>query len=110
MRNGGLIPWDALAVCDMSKTSWQMRKLLMKGDSSSGAMVECYPISAKDQSRHHQFGKNVLPGIFFGYALCAGRTGQEPFWSQTLRSWKIWTRQNHARRLDAMEIFYAEKR
>ena len=29
-------------------------------------------ISAKDQSRIHQFGKKVLPGLFLGYALYAG--------------------------------------
>ena len=28
-----------------------------------GAMVEYCPISARDQARLHQFGKNVLPGI-----------------------------------------------
>ena len=35
-------------------------------------MVEYYPITAKDQSRIHQFGKKVLPGLFLGYALYAG--------------------------------------
>ena len=29
--------------------------------------------TAKDQSRIHQFGKKVLPGLFLGYALYAGR-------------------------------------
>ena len=29
-------------------------------------------ITAKDQSRIHQFGKKVLPGLFLGYALYAG--------------------------------------
>ena len=37
-----------------------------------GSLVEHYPISAKDQSRIHQFGKKVLPGLFLGYALYAG--------------------------------------
>ena len=37
-----------------------------------GSLVECYPFSAKDQSRNHQFGKKVYPGLFFGYALYAG--------------------------------------
>ena len=32
-------------------------------------------MTAKDQSRIHQFGKKVLPGLFLGYALYA---------------WKIW--------------------
>ena len=36
-----------------------------------GSLVEYYPISVKDQSRIHQFGKNVLPGMFLGYALYA---------------------------------------
>ena len=33
MKNGGRIPWSAIAIFDMFKTSWQMGKLLMKGDS-----------------------------------------------------------------------------
>ena len=37
-----------------------------------GSLVDYYPISAKDQSRIHQFGKNVSPGLFLGYALYAG--------------------------------------
>ena len=37
-----------------------------------GSLVEYYPISAKDQSRIHQFGKKVLPGLFLGNALYAG--------------------------------------
>ena len=37
-----------------------------------GSLVEYYPFSAEDQSRIHQFGKKVLPGLFLGYALYAG--------------------------------------
>ena len=37
-----------------------------------GSLVEHYPISANDQSRIHQFGKKVFPGLFLGYALYAG--------------------------------------
>ena len=40
---------------------------------SFGAMVEYQPISTRDLSRFHQFGKNVLPGIFHGYELIAVR-------------------------------------
>ena len=36
------------------------------------SLVEYHPITAKDQSRIHQFGQKVLPGLFFGYALYAG--------------------------------------
>ena len=38
-----------------------------------GLLVECHPLSTKDQSRTHQFGKNVLRGIFRGYVLYVGR-------------------------------------
>ena len=34
-----------------------------------GAMVEYHPISTRDQSRLHQFGKKVVLGIFLGYEL-----------------------------------------
>ena len=37
-----------------------------------GSLVENQPITAKDQSRIHQFGKKVLPGLFLGYALYVG--------------------------------------
>ena len=37
-----------------------------------GSLVEYHSITAKDQSRIHQFGKKVLPGLFLGYALYAG--------------------------------------
>ena len=37
-----------------------------------GSLVENHTFTAKDQSRIHQFGKNVLPGLFLGYALYAG--------------------------------------
>ena len=39
-----------------------------------GSLVEYLPITAKEQSRIHQFGKKVLPGLFFVYTLYAGGT------------------------------------
>ena len=36
------------------------------------SLVEYHPFTAKDQSRTHQFGNKVLPGLFLGYALYAG--------------------------------------
>ena len=38
-----------------------------------GSLVEYHHFAAKGQSRIHQFGKKVLPGLFLGYALYAGR-------------------------------------
>ena len=56
-----------------------------------GSLVEYYPISAKDQSRIHQFGKK-------SYLDCSSDTlctrvefGRVTYWSQTLRSWRRWT-------------------
>ena len=43
-------------------------------------VVEYHPISARDQSRLHQFGKKVLPGIFLGYELIAGRSWKDTFY------------------------------
>ena len=37
-----------------------------------GSLVEYYPRTAKNQSRIINLEK-VLPGLFLGYALCAGR-------------------------------------
>ena len=37
-----------------------------------GSLVEYHAFTAKDQSRIHQFGKTVSPGLFLGYALYAG--------------------------------------
>ena len=50
-----------------------------------GSMVKYHPFSAKDQSRIHQFGKKVLPGLFLGYALYAGGIGRVTHWLQTLK-------------------------
>ena len=84
MKNGGLIPWNATAICEMSKTS---QDFLADGKTPNGkrfgepfkgpvipfgAMVEYYPISVRDRSRLRQFGKKLSPGIFLGYALVAG--------------------------------------
>ena len=49
-----------------------LEKLFKEPIVPFGSLVEYYPITAKDQSRIHQFGKKVLPGLFLGYALYAG--------------------------------------
>ena len=51
------------------------------------AMFEYHPISTRDQSRLHQFGKTVLPEIFLGYALIAGRNWKRDI----LNKWRKWT-------------------
>ena len=56
-----------------------------------GSLVEYHPFTAKDQSRIHQFGEKVLPGLFLGHAWYAGEFGRVTYWLQTLRSWRRWT-------------------
>ena len=80
MKIGGQILWNAVPICEIQdllsdgKTPYERRfGEPFKGPIIPfGSLVEYYPISAKDQSRIHQFGKKVLPGLFLGYALYAG--------------------------------------
>ena len=81
MKNGGQIPWNITAICETLKISCLMGKIQyerrfgkpFKGQITPfGSLVECYPISAEDLSRIHQFGKKILPGLFLEYTLYAG--------------------------------------
>ena len=81
MKVGGQILWNVAPICETSqtylsdgKTPYERRfGQPCKGPIIPfGSLVEYHPIIAKDQSRIHQFGKKVLPGLFLGYALYAG--------------------------------------
>ena len=68
-------------------------------------MVEYHPISAKDLSRLHQFGPNVLPGIFLGYALHAGRIWKGNILVADIEEVEqMDASEFHARRLNAKEV------
>ena len=78
MKVGGQIPWNVTPICETSQIYCLMGRRPMKDvlgnhlKDLSFHLVEYYPITAKDQSRIHPFGKKVLPGLFLGYALYAG--------------------------------------
>ena len=81
MKVGGKILWNVTHylrnVTDLlsdGKTPYERRfgKPFAGPIIPFGSLVEYQPITAKDQSRIHQFGKIVLPGLFLGYALYAG--------------------------------------
>ena len=78
MKNGGQIPWNAIRICETFKSDGTTPHEGRFGEPLKGpiiplgSLVEYHPATAKDQSRIHQFGKKVLPGIFLGYALYAG--------------------------------------
>ena len=71
-----------------------------------GSLVEYHPMTAKDQSRIHQFGKKVLPGLFLGYALYAGEFGRVTYWLQTLRSWTRWAHPKSAQKDSMRKRWY----
>ena len=81
IMNGGRIPWNVTVICEIFRRNFLMktpceRRFGMPFNGPVipfGAMVEYHPISAKDQSRLHQFGSKVLPGIFLDYASYAVR-------------------------------------
>ena len=75
MKVGGQILWNVIFICETSQKTPYERGFgqPFKGPIIPfGSLVEYYPITAKDQSRIHQFGKKVLLGLFLGYALYAG--------------------------------------
>ena len=81
MKVGGQILWNVIPICETSQIDYLMGRRPMKDVLGShlkgpiipfGSLVEYHPITAKDQSRIHQLGKKVLPGLFLGYALYAG--------------------------------------
>ena len=76
-----------------------------------GSLVEYYPISAKDQSRIHQFGKKVLLGLFLGYALFAGG-----FWKGDIMVANIEELETmdaseiYSKRLNAKEVIFPKEK
>ena len=81
MKNGGQIPWNAIPICETFKISYLMGKPSTRdvwGNHLKDRLfhlVHWLSITlflSKNQSRIHQFGKKVLPGLFLGYALYAG--------------------------------------
>ena len=81
MKFGGQIQWNVILICEIFKISCLIGRLHTKDVLEKflneqiipfGSLVAYHPITAKDRSRIHHFGKKVLPGLFLGYALYAG--------------------------------------
>ena len=75
------------------------------------SLVEYHLITAKDQSRIHQFGKKVSPGLFLGYALYAGRIWKgdvlvaDPEELETMDASEI-----YSKRLNAKEVMFPKEK
>ena len=74
-----------------------------------GSLVECHPITAKDQSRIHQFGKKVLPGLFFGYALYAGGIWGDVLVADLEELETMDASEIYSKRLNAKEVIFPKQ-
>ena len=75
-----------------------------------GSLVEYHPITAKDQSRIHQFGKKVLPGLFLGYALYAGRIWKGDVLVADLEEFETMDASEiYSKRLNAKEVIFPKQ-
>ena len=72
-------------------------------------MVEYHPITAKDQSRLHPFGKNVLLGLFLGYALYPGGIWKGDVLVADLEELETMDASEiYSKRLNAKEVIFPE--
>ena len=108
-ENGGQIPWSVAVIWE-TPSGKGFGEPCKRPVISFGSMVEYHPISAKDQSRLHQLGKKVLPGIFLGYALYA-----EGIWKGDILVADLEELENldapeiYTRRLNAKEVITPKK-
>ena len=119
MKNCGQIPWNAIPICETFKISCLMGRLhtkdvlenLFKGHIIPfGSLVEYCPITAKDQSIIHQFGKEVLPGLFLGYALYAGRIWKGQIMVPDIEELETMDASEiYSKRLNAKEVIFPQK-
>ena len=68
-------------------------------------------LSAKDQSRIHQFGKKILPGLFLGYALYAGGIWKDDILVADIEDLETMDASGiYAKRLNAKEVIFHTKK
>ena len=76
-----------------------------------GSLVEYHPITAKHQSRIHQFGKKVLPGLFLGYALYAGIILKGDVLNADLEELETMDASEiHSKRINAKEVIFPKEK
>ena len=98
-------------LCD-GKTSYERRfgKPFKGPITPFGSLVEYHPITAKDQSRIHQFGKKVLPGLFLGYALFAGEIWKGDILVADLEELETMDASEiYSKRLDAKDVIFPKE-
>ena len=73
-------------------------------------MVEYHPISVRDQSRLHQVGKKIKPGIFQGYEIDRGRIKRDQLIADLEELEKFDASGIYPRRINAKEVFRSHKK
>ena len=75
-----------------------------------GSLVKYHLLTAKDQSRIHQFGKKVLPGLFLGYALYAERLCKDDVLIADLEELETMDASEiYSKRLNAKEVIFPKQ-
>ena len=75
-----------------------------------GAEVEYHPISTRDQTRLHQFGKKVLPGIILGYESVAGGIWKGDILIADLEDLENWMHQKFILEESSRKKFWSDKK
>ena len=99
MKKWRQIPWNAILICETFKISSLMGRLqtkdvlenLLKGQSF--LLVHWLSIILflrKTSQESINFGKKVLLGLLFGYALYAGGIWKGDIMVADMRNWKRW--------------------
>ena len=76
-----------------------------------GSLVEYSLITAKDQSKIHQFGKNVLPWLFLAYVFYVGRIWKGDVLVADLEELETMdVSEIHPKRLNAKEVIFPKEK
>ena len=106
MKVGGQILWNVTPICGTFKISCPMGRRPMKDVLGNHWLS----ITAKDQSRIHQFGKKVLPGLFLGYALYAAGIWKGDVLIADLEEWETMDASEiYSKRLNAKEVIFPKQ-
>ena len=75
-----------------------------------GSLVEYHPFTAMDRSRIRQFGKQVLPGLFLGYALYAGGIWKGDIMVADIEELEtMYASEIYSKRLNAKEVIFPKQ-
>ena len=120
MKIGGQIPWNVTPICETSQIYYLMGRLPLKAVLGNHLkdrlfhLVHWLSITLflrKDQSRIHQFGKKVLPGLFLGYALYAVRIWKGDVLVADLEELETMDASEiYSKRLNAKEVIFPKEK